>query len=98
MYIVLGSMTGNAPGLALPGGKAVLPINWDAFTSFVFNHMNSSLFTNFLGTLDASGSGWALFDPQGALAGLVGFTMSFGYAINNPWDFASNPVNVEIVP
>jgi hypothetical protein len=28
----------------------------------------------------------------------VGITMHFAYALNGPWDFASNPVGVEIVP
>jgi hypothetical protein len=51
---------------------------------------------NFLGTLDGSGTATAQLNvPAGS--GATGLTMHFAYALNNPWDFVSNPVAVEIV-
>ena len=54
---------------------------------------------NFMGILDPAGDGAAIFNTLGPMPpGLAGMTMSFAYALNKPWDFVSNPVNVEIVP
>lgn len=98
-YILLGSMSGTDPGTLLPGGAAVLPINWDFFTNVVVMAINTSMFSNFLGQLDASGVATALFDTQGPLpTGFVGTVMHFAFALNPPWDFASDPAAVEIVP
>jgi len=98
-YILFGGRTGNAPGTTFHGGSSVLPVNWDSFTEFVLRYTNTSLFVNFEGELDPMGSGWALFDPQGSVtAGMVGITLSFGYIMPYHWDFASNPINVLIIP
>jgi hypothetical protein len=41
----------------------------------------------------------AIFNTLGSMPpGMAGVTLSFAYALNNPWDFASNPVGIEIVP
>jgi hypothetical protein len=53
-YIVLGGVSGTAPGIPLPGGMATLPVNWDAFTNIVLAMINSSYFSNFLGTQEQS--------------------------------------------
>ncbi len=96
-YLLFGSVSGSAPGTPLPGGRVTLPINWDAFTSLVISLANSSFFVNFMGTLDASGKSTAsLVLP--AIPGMAGITMTFAYALNAPWDFASNPMGIEIVP
>jgi len=54
-YLVVGSVTGVEPGIALPGGLAVLPVNWDDFTDFALPLANTPAFSGFLGKLDASG-------------------------------------------
>jgi Tol biopolymer transport system component len=95
-YLILGSITGKTPGIPLPGGTATLPVNWDLFTNLVVNLMNTPVFANFYGTLDASGSGAAQFNAP-AMPGAAGLTMYFAYALCNPWDFASNPVEIEIL-
>jgi hypothetical protein len=96
-YILLGSISGFEPGLPLPGGLEILPITWDLFTDFASTLINSSLFYNFLGTLDSSGNASAqIHSPP--LPGFSGITMYYAYALNNPWDFVSNPVAIEIVP
>jgi hypothetical protein len=48
---------------------------------------------------DGRGDVQATFDTLGPLPpGTWGFGLYFAYALNNPWDFASNPVAVHIVP
>jgi hypothetical protein len=97
-YVMLGSITGNAPGTPLPGGMVTLAINWDVFTNLVMNLMNSPVFMDFSGQLDAQGQATATFDTLGPFGGAVGLTLSFAYGLQSPWDFASNPINVEILP
>ena len=97
-YILLGSVTGTSPGTPLPGGKATLPINWDLFTNLVLGLINTPVFHNFMGTLDASGKAQATFDTLGPVPGSAGLMLSFAYGLSSPWDFASNGVNIEIIP
>jgi hypothetical protein len=99
-YLILSSLSGNAPGIPLPGGDVVVPINWDIVTTYALQYIHLPNWTLFMGTLDGSGQGTAIFTPDGILTGLMGFTMSFAYALGPPpgWDFASNPINVAIEP
>ena len=98
-YVMVGAVTGTNPGNALPGGMIILPLNWDLFTDFVIAKINSSIFSNFMGALDLSGKSLAVFDTLGTLPpGMAGVYISFAYAVGRPWDFASNPINVEVVP
>jgi hypothetical protein len=96
-YLLLGSVTGDEPGTPLPGGMATLPLNWDLFTNLVIGLMNSSFFTNFQGKLDGQGNGSTQLNLP-PVPGTAGLTMYFAYALNGPWDFASNPIPIEIVP
>jgi hypothetical protein len=97
-YIMVGSISGTSPGIPLPGGTTVLPVNWDIFTSIVLDNLNTLLFNNFLGVLSATGTATAQLNVPGPVPGAAGLTMSFAYALSGPWDFASNGANVEIVP
>lgn len=95
MYILLASVTGISPGLPLPGGHAVLPINYDFFTRTVQDLINTSIFQNFLGFLDGKGKAEAWFNlPPVTVIDPV--TIHFAFAVNNPWNFASNPVEILI--
>jgi hypothetical protein len=95
-YILMGSVSGMVPGTSLPGGLATLPLNWDDFTGNVISLANTPIFANFMGTLDAAGeASAALVLPP--VSGVAGITMYYAYALNAPWDFASNPVSIEIV-
>lgn len=96
-YVILGSLSGFEPGTALPGGSAVLPLNWDWFTDFVFSQANSALFVNFLGWLNANGQATAQFNCP-PLPGYAGTLLHFAYCCNNPFNFASNPVTIKLVP
>ena len=77
----------------------MLPLNWDVFTDLVLSLVNTPVFSNFLGTLDGTGSSLAKLNIPGPLPpGLVGTLVYFAYALNNPWDFTSNAEYIEIVP
>jgi len=97
-YILLGGVSGTEPGYVLPGGDATLPINWDAFTDyFVLPLINTAIFSNFMGTLDGTGQSTAQFNAL-PLPGYAGMKMYYAYCLGYPWEFASNPVEIEIVP
>ncbi|MEW6746254.1 MAG: hypothetical protein AB1486_26230 [Planctomycetota bacterium] len=99
-YVLLGSVSGTEPGWALPGGLATLPLNWDAFTSLVLRLLNSPAFAGFFGTLDGWGLATARFDTLGPVPPeFVGVRMYYAYFLLGwPMDFASNAVEVDIVP
>ncbi|MEW6747612.1 MAG: M20/M25/M40 family metallo-hydrolase [Planctomycetota bacterium] len=98
-YLVFGSVSGTSPGIPLPGGP-VLPINWDIFTQLVIRLANTSNFARFRDTLDADGRATATFIvPAGVLVGYE-YILSFyfAYALLQPLDFASTPVQIDVVP
>jgi len=95
-YLILGSITGSSPGYPLPGGE-VLPINWDIFTDIVWLLLNTPTFSNFMGSLDLSGNATATLST-GPLTGASGLVMTYAYALNNPFDFVSNPLTIEFIP
>jgi len=96
---LLGSRDGTAPGTPLPGGMSTLPLNWDYFTNLVFSLVNSVFFQSFIGPLDSYGSSIATFYSGGPLpSGMVGSYIYFAYALNNPWNYVSNPVAIWIGP
>jgi hypothetical protein len=96
-YLVLGSLSGTTPGFPLPGGFAVLPLNWDPFTDLVLLFFNTPAFESFLGALDGKGKAFAQISAP-PLPGFGGTTMYYAYVLNNPFDFASNAVAIEIIP
>lgn len=98
-YLLLGSMTGTSPGTLLPGGLVTLPLVWDNFTNIIVQNLNGPVFTNFQSALDGEGNSTA---PQFNLPPSSGFPpgskLYFAYALNAPWDFASNPVTIDVLP
>jgi len=96
-YILLGSISGSSPGIPLPGGHVVLPLNWDIFTQVVIDFMNTTVFDKFLGVLKSDGTAAAKF-KTGPAPGTVGLTMYYAYALASPWDFVSNPVEIVFTP
>ena len=97
-YLVFGGVSGTTPGTPLPGGMAVLPVNWDVFTNIVLSLAGTPVFDRFLGTLNGNGEASAKLDTLGPVSGAAGITLSFAYALAAPFDFASNPVEVDLVP
>lgn len=96
-YLIVGGMSGNSPGTPLPGGQAVLPVNWDAFTNLMLVSLNTPVFDNFTGQLDVKGQGLATLNAAPA-PGALGIVMCYAYALSQPWDFASNGVRIEFTP
>jgi hypothetical protein len=97
-YFLLGSMSGTEPGILLPGGQATLPLNWDFFTDLTLEFANTAFFLNFNNVLDGSGRAAATLDTLGPLpAGSAGASLYFAFLLYDPYDYASNPVEIEIV-
>lgn len=96
-YLLAGSMSGTSPGTPLPGGQVTIPLNRDWFTDYILANLNNAIFSSFLGTLDGTGraTAWLNTPPIPTWAGT---TMHFAFATMNPYDFASIPLAVEIVP
>jgi len=98
-YLIVGGFTGTVPGCLLPGGDATLPVNIDSFTSHIlFPLLNSSLFQDFKGILSPDGTGHALLNSGPLPSGLTGMQLHFAYCLGWPWEFASNPVAIELIP
>lgn len=98
-YWILGSFTGNDPGLNFPSGAHV-PINWDSLTLLTLSAANSPSFQNWRSTLDGAGNSTAVLDTGGPFDPVaVGACLSFAYLtpIISP-SYGSNPVNILIVP
>ncbi len=85
------------PGTPLPGGMVTLPLNWDVLTNLVVAYINTSLFTNFMGTLNANGKASATLN-FGPLPGTAGISMYYAYLLKSPFNFVSTPVMIDIVP
>lgn len=96
-YLLLGSISGTEPGILLPPGLVTLPLKWDLFTSVVLQNINGPFFEHFLGTLDDAGFASVEFYIS-AIPGMAGIKMYYAFALGNPWNFASNPVTIDIVP
>lgn len=98
-YVMLAGISGTMPGTPLPLNKTALALNWDIITDMVLIYLNTPFFENFYGFMDGSGQATARFNTLGPMdPGSVGIVNSFAYCLGWPWDFASNPINVEIVP
>ncbi len=95
-YFLMGTTAGTVPGLSLPGG-AVLPVNWSNLSSIIYQYYNSKPLTNFRGHLDLSGKATATL--QVSSTGMpLGTVLHFAFTTEQPYDFQSNPVPVEVVP
>lgn len=97
-YLLLGSLSGTLEGYALPGGTT-LPLNWDAFTDFMLGLLDSPVCTDFFSTLDSAGNANATLNTFGGLDPvLVGETAYFAYTLGQPFDFVSNPIEIDLDP
>jgi hypothetical protein len=101
VFLVLGSLSGTAPGLTAFG--VTLPLNPDVYLQQVLNHPTAAPLAGNLGALDALGSGALTFGlPAGAAAALSGLTAHHAYVLLDPGTLtvthASNPVPLELLP
>jgi hypothetical protein len=98
LYLILAGTSGTSPGFMLPGGTTVLPLNWDPLTDVVLINLNSTLFQDFFGSLGITGYGKARLNAGSLPPESVGLILYFAYCLNEPFDFASNALEIEIVP
>lgn len=97
-YLILGTTRGTDPGYGLPGGNVTLPLNWDHFTDFILEFVNTPIFVDFMGDLNSEGQATALLDTLGPIPNSTsGTIMHFAYCLNNPFDFVSNTVEIWLV-
>lgn len=96
-YLVLGTTSGNAPGVSLPGNLIRFPLNWDPMTDLILTLVNTPVFAGFYGKLDATGHAQATLNAPALPSGFLGTRMHFAFCLNKPFDFASNPLPAEIV-
>jgi photosystem II stability/assembly factor-like uncharacterized protein len=96
-YLLLGGVSGTMPGTPMPGGMVTLPLNWDALTDAILLSLGSPVFAGFIGQLDGSGYAQAQLNMVPVSPRYVGTVMHFAFVLNNPYDFASNAVEVKLV-
>ena len=97
-YLVLASLAGSTPGMDVNGVH--VPLNWDWVADYIYNHLNLPVFQDFFSTLDGQGQASAALNLNAApgLAPFVGQNLTFAFAVTGPVDFASNPLDVAILP
>ncbi|MEM7200709.1 MAG: hypothetical protein AAF628_10610 [Planctomycetota bacterium] len=99
-YVMLAGASGTAPGFRLPGPPAIvnMDLNIDGVTAAMIPWINTPAFERFAGTLDAGGQATATLRLP-PLPALAGQSLWFAYAQDgSPWEFASNSVQVSLVP
>jgi hypothetical protein len=94
-YALLGTVSGTAPGLPLPGGLT-LPVNWDWFTDLlVLLAVTGSPFTaGHFGQLDANGYALASLTLPGGFPLAQDLPAHFAWCAYQPFDFVSREVEV----
>ncbi len=98
-YVVLGSVTGTSPGIPV-GPGFVLPLVWDVYSELTLDFANNAVFTDFIGTLDGTGSATAsLVMPASVPAILIGFELYHAYVVTDSgFKAASNAETAVFVP
>jgi len=97
-YCVVGTLSGTEPGTLLPGGLVTIPLNRDWFTDYILARLNTAIFQDFWGNLDASGQASASLNVPPIQPTWVGKIMHYAFATRTPWDYASNAAAIEILP
>ena len=99
-YLVLGSMTGTAPGTPVQG--LVLPLNVDAYFMLMLTAPSSVLHGGTFGVLDAAGRGHATVTlPAGLSTTLAGLTLHHAFVVfdvQGTVPFLSNASALTLVP
>lgn len=96
-FWLLGTFTGSLPGLTLANGTHI-PLNPSIYLSFTLSNPNTSLLSNSLGFLNASGHAASAFTLPHVPAAAAGLVLDHAYVLLQPVNFASNAVEVTLVP
>jgi len=97
IFILLGTMAGTTPGLTLPNGTHI-PLNPSAYFSFTLANPNVLPLTHSLGFLDANGHTTSSFTLPHVPPVAAGLVLHHAYVLLQPVNFASNAVEVTLVP
>jgi hypothetical protein len=96
-YYILGTFSGTDPGITLANGTNI-PLNYDEYFQLLVDLPNAIIAPQ-TGTLDFEGKATAVFTlPPGTPAILNGITFQHAYLLLSPKNFASNVVDVTLVP
>ena len=93
-YMLLGSVSGTAPGTMLANGVRV-PLNADAYLRFTQENPSSAILAHSFGVLDAHGRASATFTPD---ARFVGKTVNHAFVVLGPTKFVSETQACQVVP
>ena len=96
-YWVLGTFNGTTPGLTLAGGTHI-PLNPSLYLSFTLTRPNTGLLQNSLGFLNANGHAASTFNLPHVPAQAAGLVLDHAFILLQPINFASNAVEVTLVP
>ena len=97
LYWIFGSMTGTNPGVNLLGVH--IPLNPDPYTDVAIATVNTTVFTNFRGTLDSNGLATGSFNVPATLPLPAGFTFHHAYVVydaSGKFYMASNAVPLRL--
>lgn len=92
-YLVLGSISGTAPGVPV-GAGLVLPLHYDEYFGTTRSNPNTAILQNSLGVLDAQGNATCVFHPTRRFEGL---TVHHAFLLLNPVDFVSEAEPVKVI-
>lgn len=96
-YLLLGGVSGTAPGVPLGGG--LLPLNIDAVTHLILGAAGPPLLPGFVGALDGNGRALASFSaPSGLLSAAVGLRFDFAAVALPGAKLPSNAAGFDVVP
>lgn len=102
-YLVLGSLSGTAPGTAID--SVLLPLNVDAHFIYTLTNANTAPLPNSFGSLDGAGKALADFTiPSGLPVSVIGTTFHHAFVVIELTPtlleivFASNAVPVTLFP
>ena len=85
VHLLLGSLSGTSPGLALEGEW--LPLAPDDYFAVTLTQPNSAFLPDSLGSLDAQGRAVATFQLSSPLpSALAGLDIAHAYVLLRPWD------------
>jgi hypothetical protein len=79
LYWMFGSITGTVPGVNVLGVH--VPLNPDLYTNVALSAVNTTVFTNFRGKLDANGRASASFNLPANVPLPSGFTFHHAYVV-----------------
>jgi hypothetical protein len=96
-YWLLGTFSGSVPGLTLANGTHI-PLNPSVYLTFTLTNPNTALLGNSLGFLNAAGHATAAFTLPHVPAAAAGLVLDHAFVLLQPTNFASNAVEVTLVP